>query len=96
MFNKAIAKVFGTSNERAVKRLMPLVRQINDFEPAIQALSDEALRAKTTEFRQRIATALAGIEDTPENKDERIAAEKDALDAILPEAFAVVREAGKR
>jgi preprotein translocase subunit SecA len=96
LFNKAIAKVFGTSNERAVKRLMPTVRQINDLEPAIQALSDEALRAKTAEFRQRIATALAGIDDTPENKDERIAAEKDALNAILPEAFAVVREAGKR
>ncbi len=96
MLNKLIAKVFGTSNERAIKRLMPIVRQINDFEPAIQALSDEALRAKTAEFRQRIADALKNFEDTPENKDERIAAEKEALNAILPEAFAVVREAGKR
>jgi preprotein translocase subunit SecA len=92
LFNKAIAKVFGTSNERAVKRLMPTVRQINDLEPAIQGLSDEALRAKTAEFRQRIAAALEGIDDA----DERIAAEKEALNAILPEAFAVVREAGKR
>jgi preprotein translocase subunit SecA len=92
LFNKAIAKVFGTSNERAVKRLMPLVRQINDLEPATQALSDEALRAKTAEFRQRIAAAVEGIEDV----DERIAAEKAALNDILPEAFAVVREAGKR
>ncbi len=96
MLNSAIAKVFGTSNERAIKRLMPIVAQINAFEPAIQALSDDQLRAKTVEFRQRIADALKGIEDTPENKDERIAAEKAALDAILPEAFAVVREAGKR
>ncbi|MCU1247665.1 MAG: Protein translocase subunit secA [Edaphobacter sp.] len=96
MLNKLIAKVFGTSNERAIKRLMPIVRQINDFEPAIQALSDEALRAKTTEFRQRIDDALKNIPDTPENKDERIAAEKAALNDILPEAFAVVREAGKR
>src|SRR5438552_15332860 len=71
---------------------MPIVRQINDFEPAIQALSDEALRAKTVEFRQRLADAIEGIEDA----DERIAAEKEALNAILPEAFAVVREAGKR
>src|ERR1700751_3511643 len=92
LFNKAIAKVFGTSNERAVKRLMPFVRQINDLEAATQALSDEALRAKTAEFRQRIAAAIEGIEDT----DERIAAEKAALNDILPEAFAVVREAGKR
>jgi preprotein translocase subunit SecA len=96
LFNKLIAKVFGTSNERAIKRLMPIVKQINDFDPAIQALSDEQLRNKTVEFRQRIAAALAGIEDTPENKDERIAAEKAALTAILPEAFAVVREAGRR
>ncbi|HWW98740.1 MAG TPA: hypothetical protein VNY74_13625, partial [Edaphobacter sp.] len=96
MLNKVIAKVFGTSNERAVKRLMPIVKQINDFEPSIQALSDEALRAKTAEFRQRIADAFKDIPDTPENKDERIAAEKEALNAILPEAFAVVREAGKR
>ncbi len=96
MLNKAIAKVFGTSNERAVKRLMPTVGQINDLEPSIQALSDDQLRAKTVEFRERIAAALAGIEDTPENKEERIAAEKEALNAILPEAFAVVREAGKR
>jgi preprotein translocase subunit SecA len=96
LLNSAIAKVFGTSNERAVKRLMPIVAQINALEPATQALSDDQLRAKTGEFRQRIADALKGIEDTPENKDERIAAEKAALDAILPEAFAVVREAGKR
>ena len=96
MLNSAIAKVFGTSNERAVKRLMPIVAQINALEPATQALSDDQLRAKTGEFRQRIADAVKGIEDTPENKDERIAAEKAALDAILPEAFAVVREAGKR
>ena len=96
MLNKAIAKVFGTSNERAVKRLMPTVRQINELEPSIQALSDDQLRSKTVEFRQRIADALKDIPDTPENKDERIAAEKEALNAILPEAFAVVREAGKR
>ncbi len=66
--------------------------RFNDFEPTIQALSDEQLRAKTPEFRERIAAAIAGIEDA----DERIAAEKEALNAILPEAFAVVREAGKR
>jgi preprotein translocase subunit SecA len=92
LFNKIIAKVFGTSNERAVKRIMPIVKQINDFEPAIQALSDEQLRNKTVEFRQRIAAAIQGIEDA----DQRIAAEKQALTDILPEAFAVVREAGKR
>jgi len=92
LLNSVIAKVFGTNNERVIKRLMPLVAQINALEPAIQALTDDQLRAKTAEFRQRIAEAIANIED----QDERIAAEKAALDAILPEAFAVVREAGKR
>src|ERR1700723_3523390 len=96
LLNKAIAKVFGTSNERAVKRLMPTVLQINELEPSIQALSDEQLRNKTAEFRQRIPDALKDIPDTPENKGERIAVEKEALTAILPEAFAVVREAGRR
>jgi preprotein translocase subunit SecA len=92
LFNSVIAKVFGTSNERAVKRLMPTIAQINSLEPSIQALSDEELRNKTVEFRQRIADALSGIEDA----EERRTAEKAALDAILPEAFAVVREAGRR
>jgi preprotein translocase subunit SecA len=96
LFNSVIAKVFGTSNDRAVKRMMPTVAQINALEPAMQALSDEELRNKTVEFRKRIADALAGIEDTPENAEERHAAEKAALDALLPEAFAVVREAGRR
>jgi preprotein translocase subunit SecA len=94
--NSVIAKVFGTSNERAVKRLLPTVTQINSLEPAMQALSDEELRNKTVEFRKRIADAIAGIEDTPENAEERYTAEKAALDEILPEAFAVVREAGRR
>src|SRR5271154_4857948 len=96
LLNKAIAKVFGTSNERAVKRLMPTIVQINSLEPSIQVLSDEQLRNKTVEFRQRIADALKDIPDTPENKDERIAVEKEALTVILPEAFAIVREAGRR
>ncbi len=105
LINSVISKVFGTSNERAIKRMMPLVQQINALEPEISALTDEQLRAKTAEFRQRIAEAIAAADipltgDTPENQkpdeDALYAAEKAALDAILPEAFAVVREAGKR
>jgi preprotein translocase subunit SecA len=92
LFNSVIAKVFGTSNERAVKRLMPIVEQINAVEPTLQSLTDEQLRDKTAEFRKRIADAISGIEDA----DERHLAEKAALDQILPEAFAVVREAGRR
>ncbi len=92
MFNSVLAKVFGTSNERAVKRLMPTIAQINSLEAGIKSLTDEQLRDKTAEFRKRITEATAGIEDA----DEHYAAEKAALDAILPEAFAVVREAGRR
>ena len=92
MFNKVVAKVFGTSNEREVKRILPRVEQINSFEPAMKQLSDEQLRAKTEEFRQRIRERVDSIEDADE-KDQQL---KAVLDEILPEAFAVVREAGWR
>ncbi len=87
-----LTKIFGTSNERAVKRLLPLAKETADLEPAMQALSDDALRAKTQEFKARLASRLEGIEEAEEKK----AAEKSALDELLPEAFAVVREAGRR
>jgi preprotein translocase subunit SecA len=92
LIGSAITKVFGTSNERAVKRLVPYVREIGAFEAEMQKLSDEELKGKTQEFRRRIAKAVEGIEDA----DERTKAEKEALEGILPEAFAVVREAGWR
>jgi preprotein translocase subunit SecA len=50
-----LAKVVGTQNERELKRLRPIVAQVNAFEPGIKALSDEQLRAKTAEFKQRVA-----------------------------------------
>ena len=99
MLNKLLAKVFGTSNERVVKRLLPAVEQINALEPSIKALTDEELRAKTAEFRKRVADSVAAekIDSTdPDAADAIRAAEKKALDEILPEAFAVVREAGVR
>ncbi|MBW4038046.1 MAG: preprotein translocase subunit SecA [Acidobacteria bacterium] len=97
MLNSVLAKVFGTSNDRTVKRMLPVLTQISSHEAALQQLSDADLAAKTIEFRARIAAARlkeeqAGITDP----DALIAAEKAALDAILPEAFAVVREASRR
>jgi preprotein translocase subunit SecA len=77
MIQKLLAKVIGTQNERELKRLYPLVGEINALEPTTQALSDDQLRAKTHEFRER----LAGGEPP---------------DDLLPPAFAVVREAGRR
>ena len=91
-FDKALTKVFGTSNERIIKKLWPVVATINDLEPSIKQLTDEGLRAKTAEFRARIAAKLEGITDTDAIK----AAEREILDELLPEAFAVVREAGWR
>ncbi len=92
IFEKALTKVFGTANDRAIKRMVPVVAAINALEPEIKALSDEQLRAKTVEFRARIAERLQGLTDADAIKD----AERAALDEILPEAFAIVREAGWR
>ncbi|HEY8085606.1 MAG TPA: preprotein translocase subunit SecA [Methylophilaceae bacterium] len=77
MFSNLVKKIFGSRNERLIKQYSRTVTQINALEPAIQVLSDEQLRAKTDEFKQRLQTG-------------------ETLDDILPEAFAVVREAGKR
>ncbi|HTJ29138.1 MAG TPA: preprotein translocase subunit SecA [Acidobacteriaceae bacterium] len=92
MFAPIFTKIFGTNNDRVVKRLMPFVAQIGAFEPQISVLSDDQLREKTIEFRSRIAQRLEGLTD----EDEIKAAEKAALNEVMPEAFAVVREAGKR
>ena len=54
MIGKALAKVFGTSNEREIKRMRPQIDQMNALEPQMQQLTDEQLRAKTAEFRARI------------------------------------------
>jgi preprotein translocase subunit SecA len=90
--DKVLATIFGTANERAVKKLLPVVAQIGALEPAIKQLSDEQLRAKTAEFKERIAARINGMTDAEEIKK----AEREVLDEILPEAFAVVREAGWR
>jgi preprotein translocase subunit SecA len=104
LINYAIAKVFGTKNERELKRLRPNVEAINALEPAIKALSDDQLRAKTDEFRQRIKERLDQIADEPDAdpdrlkqlEDERRQVLNEVLEETLVEAFAVVREAGRR
>ena len=114
MINTLLGKVFGTKNEREVKRLQPRVAAINALEPEMQKLSDDELRAKTAEFRARIQERLSSIADEPAADPERpdaalpdpdrqkeIEAQrsevlKEVLDELLEEAFAVVREAGRR
>ena len=77
MIGSLIKKIVGSKNERELKRIQPLVEQINQLEPKISPLSDDQLRAKTSEFKERIERG-------------------ESLEEILPEAFAVVREAAKR
>jgi preprotein translocase subunit SecA len=104
LINSLVAKVFGTKNEREIKRLLPRVDAINALEPQIQKLSDAELRAKTEEFRQRIQERLglfAAEADADPDRVKQVEADrdqalKDILDEILEEAFAVVREAGRR
>jgi preprotein translocase subunit SecA len=104
LINTLVAKVFGTKNEREVKRLLPQVEAINALEPAMKKLSDAELRAKTDDFRQRVKDRLARIADEPEADPDRVkqieadrdAALKEVLDELLVEAFAVAREASWR
>ena len=100
-----LAKIFGTRNEREIKRLRPLVERINSLEPEMQRLTDAELRAKTDEFRQRINERASQVQPEPEAEDENRSSRgpterdrvlKEVLDEILPEAFAVAREAGRR
>src|SRR6184192_2961785 len=91
-FDKILTKVFGSSNERFLKTVNPLVARINEFEPAIKKLTDEQLREKTVEYKAQIADAVKDARD----KDDRKYREQQVLNEILPEAFAVVREASVR
>ena len=77
MFVKLMTKLFGSRNDRLLKKMQKEVNKINALEPILEALSDEELKAKTAEFKERLAQA-------------------ETIDLILPEAFAVVREASKR
>jgi preprotein translocase subunit SecA len=104
LLDNIFAKVFGTKNEREVKRLQPVIDHINSLEPEMQRLSDAELRAKTDQFRSRIQERLSQIPDEPDADEDRIEqiekerdeALKEVFEEVLPEAFAVVREAGRR
>jgi preprotein translocase subunit SecA len=91
---KVITKIFGSANERLLKKLWPIVAQINALEPEIKRLSDDELRAKTGELRERLAERLEGAEELSPQARKQL--EQEALDEILPEAFACVREASVR
>ncbi|WP_288772467.1 preprotein translocase subunit SecA [uncultured Megasphaera sp.] len=77
MINKFVQRLLGNNTERELKKMWPIVRQINALEDNVSGLSDASLQAKTAEFKQRLADG-------------------ETLDDLLPEAFAVVREASRR
>jgi preprotein translocase subunit SecA len=90
--DKFVKKLFGTSSNIFLKKIRPLVDEINSLEPSIEKLSDDELKAQTPKFKEQIERALEGIDD----KVERRKAEQEILHKLLPEAFATVREASKR
>jgi len=104
LINTLLGKIFGTRNEREIKRVMPNVAAISALEPETQKLSDDQLRARTEEFRARAQERLSQIADEldadPDRQKEiekqRSQVLKEVLDELLVEAFAVVREAGRR
>jgi preprotein translocase subunit SecA len=83
MLNTILTKIIGTKNERELKAIRPLVQRVGALEPALLPLTDEQLRARTEEFRRRLKPTAEG-------------GGGEGLDDLLPEAFAVVREAGRR
>jgi preprotein translocase subunit SecA len=103
MIDKVLTMIFGSKHERDVKAMRPIVAEINALEPRVSALTDDELRAKTDEFRERLKPVVQALEEVkkevPRDENAIKAAHadlQDALDALLPEAFAVAREAGKR
>ena len=86
-----LLKLLGDPNEKKVKSIMGIIDHINALEPQFEKLTDEELRAKTDEFKEILAKRPTSKDFKTDRK-----LEKEALDKILPEAFATVREAGKR
>ena len=92
---KNFVKLFGGDpNRKVIEQLSEVVKQINDLEPQFEVLSDDELRAKTDEFRAHVHESLGNMDGLSEQ--EQFEAEQDALEDILQEAFAVVREVSKR
>ncbi len=90
--DKLVKKIFGSSSDVFLKNVKPVVLQIQDWESAMEKMSDAELQAQTPKFKEIIQNALNGIDE----KDVRRKAEQAILNEILPEAFATVREASKR
>ena len=96
MIGKIIQKIFGTKSEREIRKLRPIVARINELEEKYSKFSDEELRQKTIEWKNKIDQIRREAQSAGKSEDEIIKLENQFLDEILPDAFAVVREASKR
>ncbi|HEX6625407.1 MAG TPA: preprotein translocase subunit SecA, partial [Pyrinomonadaceae bacterium] len=92
MIDKFLTKVFGSSNQRYLKSLQPLVVEINDLEPRVKMLSDDAMRARIAELRAQVEREIA----EPRDKEDLKRRTREALDKVLVEVFALTREASVR
>ncbi|MEK9145506.1 MAG: preprotein translocase subunit SecA, partial [Elusimicrobiota bacterium] len=95
MIDKLVYRLIGTPSERRIKKLQPMLERINALEAETQALPPEAFPAKTAELRERVKESLSGMPQGLE-KEERVKRVNAALEEVLPEAFALAREASRR
>ncbi len=99
MIKKTFEMVFGTASERTLKRYRPMLERINAFEPEIKALADADFPPRTAALKTRVAELFARIEipfDDDDVREKRKEAEIEALNEVMPEAFALCREAARR
>ncbi|MCK5120005.1 MAG: preprotein translocase subunit SecA, partial [Candidatus Latescibacteria bacterium] len=104
MFSRLITKFFGNKYERDLKKIQPIVEEINQFYETLHTVPDEELKTKTAQFRDRIEEEREAIRhrmtqagESEENIEEAVkAGEQEILDEILPEAYAMVKEVCRR
>src|SRR3989440_6231705 len=97
MIDKFLTKVFGSSNQRYLKTLQPLVELVNELEPDVKKLTDDQMRARISELREQVANQIGDITGKDERaREERKRRTQEALDRVLPEVFALTREASVR
>ena len=96
MIDKFLTKVFGSSNQRYLKTLQPIVARVGELEADVKRLTDDQMRARINELREQVVRQIGDTSGRGEEvKKERKRRTQEALDEILPEVFALTREAPK-
>src|SRR5438067_10592626 len=97
MIDKFLTKVFGSSNQRYLKTLQPLVARVGELEADVKRLTDDQMRARISDLREQAANQIGDITGKDERaREDRKRRMQDVLDSILPEVFALTREASLR